>query len=1142
MPPFVPPTRVPVLLTRGNDMASNLDGMQEPSVDAGTLADEAVELVRTWLGETRRSDHGSAETRRLAELLDDPHGPGFAMRFVDLVIRPEDDRAAARQLRSIVTSTTLPLFLGPVDRFLLRVGALFAPVIPGIVLPLARARMRALIGHLIADAESERLTRHLARAREEGNDMNVNLLGEAVLGDREATKRLESTIALLERDDVDYVSVKISSIVSDLNLWAFDHTVELIESRLRRLYRVATASPTPKFVNLDMEEYQDLDLTLEAFMRLLDEDEFSSVTAGIVLQAYLPDAFGAIRRLAEWAATRHARTSAEIKVRLVKGANLAMERVDARIHGWEQAPYGSKVESDANYKRCLDWAFQPDRLAGMRIGVASHNLFDVAWALLLADRRGVGPGVDFEMLQGMAPAEAAVVREAAGGLRLYTPVVARSDFDTAISYLFRRLEENSDPENFISALFDLDPDGPAFAEQERRFREALDRRWSVSETRRRDQNRNRPPRPTDPEAAFVNAPDTDPAVRENRSWAAAIYARDAVEVKTAMTTDLTAVDEAVYRAENAQRDWAALPAPDRRRKLLAAGDALEERRADLISTMIHEGSKTIGQADPEVSEAIDFARYYADRALDLESVDGARFTPLGVVAVVPPWNFPVAIPAGGVLAALGAGNGVVFKPAPEVPRCAEVIHEALLAAGIPGDLVQYLRVPDNEVGRHLITHPRIGAVILTGSFDTATLFKSWKPDLRLFAETSGKNAIVVTPNADLDLAAADLVYSAFGHAGQKCSAASLAILVGSVYESDRFRRQIVDAAQSLIVGDSTDPATDMTPLAADMSDRLERAFTVLDPGERWLLAPENRGGRTWTPGIKDGVAPGSWFHQTECFGPVLGLMRADDLEDAIELQNGVAFGLTGGIHSLDADELDEWTDRVEVGNAYLNRHITGAIVRRQPFGGWKRSSVGPGAKAGGPNYVAQFGRWQDTSDVTHQSAPASPRVRAIVSHFDSDWLTTAVATDEYWWQHEFGIERDPTGLVFESNVFRYRPRPLVVVRAPERVDSVATARVIAAAVRAGTPVRVSTAVPLPDIGVETVVENDAAFTTLLPSLGGVRVRYIGPAPTDTHAAAWAEGVDLVDGEVHLNGRIEMVPHLREQAVSRTRHRFGNILL
>ncbi|MEX0756640.1 MAG: bifunctional proline dehydrogenase/L-glutamate gamma-semialdehyde dehydrogenase [Acidimicrobiia bacterium] len=1110
-----------------SDLASN---------DAELLADDAVRLVTEWLAEARRRNADTAETRRLAELLDDPSGPGFAMRFVDLVIRPEDPRAAAHQLRTIVTSTAIPRFLGPVDRLLLRLGALVAPLIPRIVLPLARARMRALIGHLIADAEPDRLTRHLHRSRQEGNDLNVNLLGEAVLGDAEATRRLDATIALLERDDVDYASVKISSIVSELNLWAFDHTVELIEGRLRRLYRVAGPD---KFVNLDMEEYADLDLTIEAFIRLLSEPEFDHLTAGIVLQAYLPDSFPALQRLSDWAAQRRADGGGgEIKVRLVKGANLAMERVDAEIHGWEQAPYATKTETDANYKRCLDWAFSPERMRGMRIGVASHNLFDVAWAMLLADRRGVADRVDFEMLQGMAPAEATVVREAAGGLRLYTPVVARSDFDTAISYLFRRLEENSDPENFISSLFDLDPGGPAFAEQEQRFRQALAARHEVSSGPRRDQDRTDAVPPSDPGAAFANAPDTDPAIAANRRWAVEIYHRPPVGVQTPMSNQISDVDAAVGRARAAGAEWARLPAAERRRVLRAIGDSLERRRPELISAMIHEGSKTIAQADPEVSEAVDFARYYADRALDLETVEGQEFQPLGVVAVVPPWNFPVAIPAGGVLAALAAGNGVVFKPAPEVPRCAEVVWEAMRDAGLPADLVQYIRVPDNEVGRHLITHPDVDAVILTGSYDTASLFNGWKPDLRLFAETSGKNALIVTPNADLDLAAADLVNSAFGHAGQKCSAASLAILVGSVYESARFRRQIVDAARSLVVGDATDPATDMTPLAAEMSARLERAFTVLDPGESWLLEPRHLGGRTWTPGIKDGVRPGSWFHQTECFGPVLGLMRADDFDHAIELQNAVDYGLTAGIHSLDADELDRWSDRVEAGNAYLNRHITGAIVRRQPFGGWKKSSVGPGAKAGGPNYVAQFGHWHDAGALSTQRAEPSTRICELVEPFDSQWLADAVASDAYWEQFEFGLDHDPSGLVVESNVFRYRARPETVIRAPEGVDPVATVRVLAAAIVAGTPARVSSAVPIP--GVEAVVESNHAFRSSLSSFEGVRVRHIGPAPADLHAAAWSAGVDLIDGPVMRSGRLEMLPHLREQALSRTRHRFGNV--
>ena len=395
--------------------------------------------------------------------------------------------------------------------------------------------------------------------------------------------------------------------------------------------------------------------------------------------------------------------------------------------------------------------------------------------------------------------------------------------------------------------------------------------------------------------------------------------------------------------------------------------------------MVHEAGKTVAEADPEISEAIDFAAYYADRAAE---IDPARFTPDRVVVVTPPWNFPVAIPLGGCLAALAAGAAVVIKPAPQVRACAEVGVAALHRAGIPADALQLVHTDEAAAGRRLITHPAVERVVLTGASETAALFRSWRPDLHVIAETSGKNALVITPAADPDLAVADLVRSAFGHAGQKCSAASLAILVGSVADprsrvGRRFRRQLVDAVGTLRVGHGSDLATTMGPLVGELSPKLERALTTLDDGESWLVAPRHLGGATWTPGVRDGVAPGSWFHRTECFGPVLGLMTAGSLDEAIDHQNATGFGLTGGLHSLDADEIAVWSERAEVGNAYVNRHITGAIVQRQSFGGWKGSVVGPGAKPGGPNYVAQFGTFSDPVDL-----PSAPLGRAASDLLD----------------------------------------------------------------------------------------------------------------------------------------------------------------
>ena len=242
-----------------------------------------------------------------------------------------------------------------------------------------------MVGHLVVDAEPEKRRAHHAERRSEGFALNVNLLGEAVRGDREAERRFEETLRLIEDPEVDYVSIKVSAIASQINLWAFDHTLGRIKDRLRVLYRRASDTSPPTFVNLDMEEYPDLELTIRAFTELLDEPDLSGLEAGIVLQAYLPDSFDALRRLTEWAQRRRATGGAEIKVRLVKGANLAMERVEAEVHGWAQAPYTTKAEVDANYKRCVDWALRPGHAEAVRIGLASHNLFDVAWAHLLAE-------------------------------------------------------------------------------------------------------------------------------------------------------------------------------------------------------------------------------------------------------------------------------------------------------------------------------------------------------------------------------------------------------------------------------------------------------------------------------------------------------------------------------------------------------------------------------------------------------------------------------------------------------------------------------------------------------------------------------------------------------------------------------------
>ncbi|WP_216426509.1 bifunctional proline dehydrogenase/L-glutamate gamma-semialdehyde dehydrogenase [Arcanobacterium phocae] len=1151
-------------------------------ISLADAANQAIIQARRWADRAACLPTDRAG-KLLSDVLASDGGLDFTIDFVDKDIRPEDKRIAARNLRKLSAQKIdfLPVYLSlPANA-----GGKLATVAPRVVVDAAFRVFRSLVGDLVLDTSPKKLGPAIKAMRKDGSRLNLNLLGEAVLGKNEASRRLNAVMDLLDHDDVDYVSIKVSAVLGVHNPWGYHVAVREAVHGLYPLYEKALR--LKKFINLDMEEYHDLHLTIEVFKNLLELPEFQRLEAGIVLQAYLPDALPAMVDLQQWAADRVAHGGAPIKVRLVKGANLPMERVDAIMHGWELATQPSKEAADANYLRILEYALRPEHVANVKIGIAGHNMFSLGFAYALIEARGISSGYEVEMLRGMAPNQAAAVREDVGHILFYVPVVDPSEFDVAISYLVRRLEESAAPENFMSGVFEFPHSDAVFNRERDRYITALHGAFpelsqqfaqaSLKAPHDAPQLSYGPNRLQDRrnddvviQNSFTNSADSDPSLPANVEWADQIFAHipetdlgqelaDSAQVHTA-----DEVRERISQARASASHWAGLPARERAKILRNAAVILGQRRGELMTVAAAECGKVLGEGDVEVSEAIDFCNYYAQLAEELDQLAGVDVVPAQVTAAIPPWNFPIAIATGSVVAPLATGSAVVFKPAEQARRTGAYVAQALWDAGVPHDVLQLIDIDPSdlpEAGRTLVTET--DQTVFTGSSQTAQIFRSWQADLRLFGETSGKNAIIVTEQADIDLAAKDIVTSAFGHAGQKCSACSLVILVGTMAESKRLLTQIVDAARSLVVAYPQTPAAQMGPVIEPVCGKLERGLTKLGHGEHWILAPRQLDDtrRLWSPGIRIGVQRGSEFHKTEYFGPVLGIMFAENLDEAIDIQNDVEYGLTGGIHTLDSDEIAHWLNRVEVGNAYINRGITGAIVRRQPFGGWKRSSVGTGSKAGGPNHLLGLVRAERNNRALMENSRDLPAAQgndllirlhelqsAIEPHRHEIFRAAIQSTNEAL-SSFYLPAHDVSGLGVEKNILRHKPT-CVDVRLEDRENWDLAIVNIVGAVSAGADVTVSVAGELPGSfavllyqhGVDVTVESHAAWLSRISDAPAFpsRIRYIGDAPEEVaQAVGGSIDVAIFADPITGQGRVDLRPFFLEQAIAATNHRFGD---
>jgi RHH-type transcriptional regulator, proline utilization regulon repressor / proline dehydrogenase / delta 1-pyrroline-5-carboxylate dehydrogenase len=1195
--------------------------MSNQELDA-RIVQKAVATAEKWQRRANKllTDEEKEIQKQMLRLLTHPMDKIVLTKLVDQSFRSKDNRRVANQISAILKSHGVPDFFSNTDKLLAQMFLGLGRHVPSLAVPKIIEKMRQDSSRTVIAGEAGALHAHLRKRLKEGMRVNINHLGEAVLGEQEAARRLETYLEDLRDPDIEVVSVKISTIYSQINPLAMEQSVEVLADRLAVLYREAQSnyfvrsdgSQVPKMVNLDMEEYRDLETTVAAFVMALEKTEFKDCLAGMALQAYLPDSFALQQRLTAWARQRVDAGGSPIMLRIVKGANMEMELLESALKNWPLAPYDNKLEVDANYKRMVRYGMTPDNARAVHLGIASHNLFDLAYAYQTARANGAEKYYHFEMLEGMADHVRRALSDDLEELLLYAPVASRNEFVNAIAYLVRRLDENTARGNFLRYAPHLMVDSKQWRFLRDQFTASCEFLDQAGQRSHRTQDRNTEIFPermgTFHEGEFTNEPDTDWSLAANRQWAHGIrekwkrIAGDEVfriplvvaggeigddreqrncfdrsqlpeKVRTAVycMADVRDIDTAVHTARQDPDGWRSLSMDRRHQALSKVAAELRKARGELIGAAAAATGKVFTEADVEVSEAVDFAEYYPFSARRFTDIKTLKARGKGVGVVVSPWNFPIAIPCGGLTAALAAGNTVIFKPSSDAVPVAWELCQCFWRAGISRNVLQFVPCSGEEAGSHLTTHAGVDFVILTGGTATGMAMLRKKPAMQLYAETGGKNATIVTAMADRDQAVKNVVYSAFGNSGQKCSATSLLILEKEVYDDVNFKRMLVDAAQSFKTGSCWDFSNKTGPLIRPPAGVLKRALTTLEPVETWALAPCMIGDNPhlWSPGIKYGVQPGSFTHMTEFFGPLLGVMRADDLEHAVELANQTGYGLTAGLESLDVREQAYWKAHLRAGNLYINRGTTGAVTLRQSFGGMGKSALGPAIKAGGPNYVTQFMNFTET---------ALPRIEAIkeendllrlalawrlkvmggqLQPFSEDVNKTirAIQSYCYHWGQEFGAEKDYFHIRGQDNIHRYQPLGAIGIRLHADDNLFDTLARIAAARITGNTAVVSIPEDLHNavtdflegsdgrrlLGASPVHrQSDEKLIAAMEILQ--RVRYAAPdrVPEQVLQAAARGGYYIARAPVLMEGRVELLHYVLNQNVCDNYHRYGNL--
>lgn len=1157
-----------------------LELVKEKSLSEKEKQEKALEIASLIILESK--NHKIKKLKKLysiSDSLQNANGKTLIINVIDFLFRIKNTKEAAALIAKQIIRFGIPRSLSFSIRLNFLIFRLFYKRFYNVLFPWAKKIVLGYCSNFVTCAPKEELEKFEYLKKEE--KFNIAYVNEEAIGENDVNEYLEDYLTFISNPAVDCLSIKISAISSKIKINAWEYSLDKICQNLRKIYSAAKANS--KFINLDMESYKYLHFTVAAFKTVLEEKEFLDFSAGITLQAYLPDSYAIEQNLINFAKERVEKGGAPIKINIVKGSYLSYEQVIASQKGWPQAPFLTKNSTDANFKKMMRLALVKENAKAAHVTISTHNIFDISYALVLRSANEVEPFVDFQILEGRIALTRRVLKSILKEqFRIYFPIINLDQFSNAVYFLQRRLEENIGSDSFLKFVSEITPNTPLWSTFETQFLQSFDEIESISSTPRRSFNSKMPT--LEVYEGFENESDTDFNAPSSMMWQKEIIEKwkDQKHAKIPLViggneiytdeikfnfcpiylspiysysvADKKMFDLAITKAKEAEANWESVPLEEKKQYLENAAQIFREKRKDLIGSAMVDVSKTLKEVDHEVSSSIDLLEYYLNRISKLVKMKDVDPKPKGTILIASSRAFPLSTSTGKIISALLTGNTVIFKPSPDTVLSAWHLVNIFWKGGIPKTVLQFVNCCD-ETFETFLKDERISLLLVSAASDTVDKFLKINPNLNINATSEGKNTIIITAAADRLLAIKNLVKSAFTFSGQKYSSASIAILEEEVYDDPSFMKNLLDATLNLDIGSIYDFHTDVGPLMRKPTGKVLEALTTLEEGEEWLLKPkaDPTNPFLWSCGIKLGVKITSLLYKKFLPCPLLGIMKAANLQEAISLANGVEYGLTAGLESLDEEQHILWKKSIEAGTLYINRPIIKAVIRRQPFGGCKRSSFGKNFKVGGPNYLLPCINPKEV-ELPKERKAVNEKVNKLSSFVESlnfskeerEIWHCSIENYAFWWQ-KMSVFRDPIKILGQDNFFGYLPLKVLIFRVNQKDNFLDVFRICAAALTCSCPLELSFDSRHFLINLNKIInlikvtdESDEQFLQKVEKGLVRRVRVASKPSKELIIAARNKRCFIDDSKVLSNGRYELLNYLRELSISYDYHRFGNL--